>query len=98
MRCAHPRGLLASARRALARRNAPLARFVALAMRAEFDSPCLFCWQNKTTWEFSQVVALMVEARRIELRSILDSPRGPTSLSNDLNSKAKRPLAGFSAI
>ena len=39
----------------------------------------------------------MVEARRIELRSILDFPQGATSLSNDLNSDAKRPLAGFCA-
>ena len=40
---------------------------------------------------------MLVEARRIELRSILDPLWGATSLSNDLRSEVKRPLAGYSA-
>ncbi len=37
----------------------------------------------------------VVEARRIELRSILDNPRGSTSLVNVLVLELRRPLTGF---
>ena len=40
-------GLVRFAHCALARQNVPLARFVTLAMQAEFDSPQLTCMYKK---------------------------------------------------
>ncbi len=84
------------------RENGPVNRFQREGGEAGFASPDsprpgYPPAATKKQVSFPTCLFFLVEARRIELRSILDPPQGPTSLSNDLSSGAKRPLAGFCA-